>query len=37
MARSAAGHQLIPLAADFMEDGVQLSQAVTSLRALVQE
>ncbi len=37
MSRSAAGHQLIPLTADFMEQGVQLSQAVTSLRALVQE
>jgi len=37
LARSSAGHQLIPLTEDFMQSGVDFVQPVQSLRKLVQE
>ena len=37
LARSAAGHQLIPLTEDFMKSGVNFDRPVRSLKHLVQE
>ncbi len=37
LARSAAGHQLLPLTTDFMQEGSVCSKATTSLRQLILE